>query len=85
MVDNSKHIFQIYFAAQPRRHVRNYLIQEDRVDVLILLSPVEEERFVSELKKRNIPYVLIDNQLSENNASAITVELMLILKINDIS
>lgn len=52
----------------------HYLIQEDRVDGLILLSPVEEERFVSELKKRNIPYVLIDNQLSENNASAITVD-----------
>lgn len=50
------------------------MIQEDRVDGLILLSPVEEERFVSELKKRNIPYVLIDNQLSENNASAITVD-----------
>lgn len=52
----------------------HYLIQEDRVDGLILLSPVEEERFVAELKKRNIPYVLIDNQLPENNASAITID-----------
>ncbi|WP_017814932.1 LacI family DNA-binding transcriptional regulator [Paenibacillus shenyangensis] len=52
----------------------HYLIQEDRVDGLILLSPLEEDRFVAELKKRNIPYVLIDNQLQENNSASISVD-----------
>ncbi|AJY73347.1 LacI family DNA-binding transcriptional regulator [Paenibacillus beijingensis] len=52
----------------------HYLIQEDRVDGLILLSPLEEGRLVSELKKRNIPYVIIDNQLPENTASSIAVD-----------
>ncbi|CAH0117904.1 Catabolite control protein A [Paenibacillus sp. CECT 9249] len=40
----------------------HYLIQEDRVDGLIILSPIKEEQYVVELTKRKIPFVLIDNQ-----------------------
>ncbi|AZN39323.1 LacI family DNA-binding transcriptional regulator [Paenibacillus albus] len=52
----------------------HYLIQEDRVDGLILLSPVEEDRYLVELKRRNIPYVLIDNQNAENDAYSVTID-----------
>ena len=40
----------------------HYLIDPDRVDGLILLSPVEEESFVDEIEQNGIPYVLVDNQ-----------------------
>lgn len=52
----------------------HYLIQEDRVDGLILLSPMEEDNYIVELKRRNIPYVLIDNQKPENDAFSVTID-----------
>ncbi|WP_308637534.1 LacI family DNA-binding transcriptional regulator [Paenibacillus silvisoli] len=52
----------------------HYLIQEDRVDGIILLSPIEEDHYIIEMKRRNIPYVLIDNQKPENDAYSITVD-----------
>lgn len=52
----------------------HYLIQEDRVDGLFLLSPMEEDSYVTELKRRNIPYVLIDNQQPENDAFSVTID-----------
>lgn len=51
----------------------HYLIQEDRVDGLILLSPTEEDHYIEELKRRNIPYVLIDNQHEANDDYSVTV------------
>ncbi|SFT21020.1 transcriptional regulator, LacI family [Paenibacillus sp. BC26] len=51
----------------------HYLIQEDRVDGIILLSPIEEDHYIIEMKRRNIPYVLIDNQKPENDTYSITV------------
>lgn len=50
------------------------LLQEDRVDGLILLSPMEESKYLLELKRRAIPYVLIDNQLPENDSYSITID-----------
>lgn len=52
----------------------HYLIQEDRVDGLILLSPMEEDNYIVELKRRNIPYVLIDNQKPDNDAFSVTID-----------
>ncbi|ULO07379.1 LacI family DNA-binding transcriptional regulator [Paenibacillus sp. 19GGS1-52] len=52
----------------------HYLIQEDRVDGLILLSPMEEDNYIVELKRRGIPYVLIDNQKPENDTFSITID-----------
>ncbi|MFD1887028.1 LacI family DNA-binding transcriptional regulator [Paenibacillus wenxiniae] len=53
---------------------QHYMIQEDRLDGLILLSPLEEERFVHELKARHIPYVLIDNHQPAHNAEAVQID-----------
>ncbi|QQZ62843.1 LacI family DNA-binding transcriptional regulator [Paenibacillus sonchi] len=52
----------------------HYLIQEDRVDGLILLSPMQEDNYIVELKRRGIPYVLIDNQQPENDSYSITID-----------
>ncbi|BBH22883.1 LacI family transcriptional regulator [Paenibacillus baekrokdamisoli] len=52
----------------------HYLIQEDRVDGLILLSPIEEDNYIVEMKRRKIPYVLIDNQKSDNDTYSITID-----------
>jgi DNA-binding LacI/PurR family transcriptional regulator len=52
----------------------HYLIQEDRVDGLILLSPIEEDNYIVEMKRRGIPYVLIDNQKPENDTYSITID-----------
>ncbi|MGG6310483.1 LacI family DNA-binding transcriptional regulator [Paenibacillus macerans] len=52
----------------------HYLIQEDRVDGLILLSPMEEDNYIVELKRRGIPYVLIDNQKPENDSFSVTID-----------
>lgn len=52
----------------------HYLMQEDRVDGLILLSLLEEENYILELKKRKIPFVLIDNQKQEQAVPSIIVD-----------
>ncbi|RXZ81506.1 LacI family transcriptional regulator [Paenibacillaceae bacterium] len=39
----------------------NFLFQEDRVDGIIVLSSLEEERYISELKKKRIPFVVVDS------------------------
>jgi DNA-binding LacI/PurR family transcriptional regulator len=52
----------------------HYLMQEDRVDGVILLSPLEEEKYIFELKKRKIPFVLIDNQMQEQAVPSIIVD-----------
>lgn len=49
----------------------NFLFQEDRVDGIIVLSPLDEERYVLELKRKKIPFVIIDNHIE--NTSALTV------------
>lgn len=39
-----------------------YLFQEDRVDGLLIVSPIYEDMYILELKGRKIPFVLMDNQ-----------------------
>ncbi|MDK8183060.1 LacI family DNA-binding transcriptional regulator [Paenibacillus sp. UMB4589-SE434] len=50
------------------------LIQEDRVDGLLILSAVHEELYIVELKKRKIPFVLIDNQVMQPSVSCVLVD-----------
>ncbi|MEW4371028.1 LacI family DNA-binding transcriptional regulator [Paenibacillus kandeliae] len=55
-------------------HGEHYMMQEDRLDGMILLSPVEEKELADELAKRDIPYVIIDNQLPQHSAEAISID-----------
>jgi len=50
------------------------LFQEDRVDGVILLSPIQEEEYVMELKKKKIPFVMLDNQLRASQAPSVIVD-----------
>ncbi|CAH1058312.1 LacI family DNA-binding transcriptional regulator [Paenibacillus pseudetheri] len=52
----------------------NFLFQKDRVDGIILLSPIEEKEYVEELKRKNIPFVLLDNQLQHEDVPSVVVD-----------
>ncbi|MFC5453179.1 LacI family DNA-binding transcriptional regulator [Paenibacillus aestuarii] len=50
------------------------LFQEDRVDGVILLSPVHEDSVVMELKKKKLPFILLDNQHVHASVSSVLVD-----------
>ncbi|CAH1204855.1 HTH-type transcriptional regulator DegA [Paenibacillus allorhizoplanae] len=52
----------------------NSLFQEDRVDGLVVLSPTNEFAYVTELEKKKIPFVLIDNQYCHESVSSVIVD-----------
>lgn len=52
----------------------NLLFQHDRVDGILILTPIFEESYVSSLKNKNIPFVIMDNQLFPFTVSSIVVD-----------
>lgn len=50
------------------------LFQEDRVDGVILLSPVDEDEYVMELERKNIPFILVDNSRHHAALSSVIVD-----------
>lgn len=50
------------------------MLQEDRVDGVIMLSPIQEDESMFELKKRNIPFVMLDNQQPGTSAPSVIVD-----------
>lgn len=52
---------------------RSAMFQEDRVDGVILLSPINADVFVMELKKRKVPFVILDNQQHKISAPSVVV------------
>jgi DNA-binding LacI/PurR family transcriptional regulator len=50
------------------------LYQEDRVDGVILLSPVDESEYVQELQNKRIPFILIDNSRPYPEVSSVVVD-----------
>jgi DNA-binding LacI/PurR family transcriptional regulator len=50
------------------------MFQEDRVDGVLLLSPIREDESVLELRRRGIPLVLLDNQMPHSPAPSIVVD-----------
>ncbi|OXM16875.1 LacI family DNA-binding transcriptional regulator [Paenibacillus herberti] len=51
----------------------SFLMEKDRVDGIIVLSPTWEDTLVPELQQKEIPYVIIDNQNPAYDKSAIEV------------
>lgn len=49
------------------------MFQEDRVDGVILLSPINSEIYVMELKRRKIPFVILDDQQQNTSVSSVLV------------
>ncbi|MNI28070.1 HTH-type transcriptional regulator DegA [compost metagenome] len=52
----------------------NSMFQEDRVDGVIMLSPIEEDDYVMELKRKNIPFVMLDHQHTHSSVSSVIVD-----------
>lgn len=50
------------------------LFQEDRVDGVILLSPMDEDEYVTELTKKEIPFIMIDSSSSNPSVTSIVVD-----------
>ncbi|MFX3635624.1 MAG: LacI family DNA-binding transcriptional regulator [Candidatus Pristimantibacillus sp.] len=50
------------------------MFQEDRVDGVILLSPMDEDEYIMELKKKKIPFILIDNSQRNSSVTSIIVD-----------
>lgn len=52
----------------------NFLFQHDRVDGVLILTPIFEEDYVTSLKDKNIPFVIMDNQIFPYTVSSIVVD-----------
>ncbi len=52
----------------------NFLFQHDRVDGVLILTPIFEEEYVTSLKEKNIPFVIMDNQIFPYTVSSIVVD-----------
>ncbi|WP_040950669.1 LacI family DNA-binding transcriptional regulator [Gorillibacterium massiliense] len=50
------------------------IFQEDRVDGLILLCPINEDQYAMELKKKKIPFIMLDNQQKNPSVSSVMVD-----------
>jgi DNA-binding LacI/PurR family transcriptional regulator len=55
-------------------HGSGYLIREDRVDGVIVLSPAGDDGFVKELKQSGIPCVVIDSQNDSDVPSVVKID-----------
>lgn len=56
--------------------VHRPLFEEDRVDgvILLSLSPRDEDEYISDLTKKNIPFIMIDNSMSSPSVTSIIVD-----------
>jgi DNA-binding LacI/PurR family transcriptional regulator len=50
------------------------MLREGRVDGILMLSPVNDNSYMMELKKRNIPFVLLDQHQRNLQASSVTAD-----------
>ncbi len=52
----------------------NFLFQQERVDGILILTPLYEEDYVMSLKKKKIPFVIMDNQVYPHTVPSIVVD-----------
>lgn len=52
----------------------NFIFQDQRVDGILVLTPTNEDDYILEMKKKNVPFVLIDNQNSNSSIPSILVD-----------
>lgn len=50
------------------------LFMEDRVDGILIMSPIKNEEYIMELKKRNFPFVLLDQHHTGMQVPSVTVD-----------
>lgn len=52
----------------------NFFFQQERVDGILVMTPQFEDEYVQELKSKNIPFVLLDNQHYPFKEASIVVD-----------
>jgi DNA-binding LacI/PurR family transcriptional regulator len=50
------------------------LFREDRVDGILIMSPIKDEGYIMELKKRDFPFVLLDQHHTGLQVPSVTVD-----------
>lgn len=50
------------------------LFREDRVDGIIILSPIKNDEYLLELKRKNFPFVLLDQHHSKLQVPSVTID-----------
>ncbi len=68
------YLLALFVSHEGESSLHNAMFQENRVDGMIVLSPIDEERYEQELTRKNIPYVLVDNQQHLSRSSSIQVD-----------
>ncbi|REK75638.1 LacI family DNA-binding transcriptional regulator [Paenibacillus paeoniae] len=68
------YLLALYISQENEKDMHNAIFQEDRVDGMIVLSPINEERYEQELTRKNIPYVLVDNQQVDSLAPSVQID-----------
>lgn len=68
------YLLALFISQEDENDLHNAIFQEDRVDGMIILSPINEERYEQELTRKNIPYILVDNQQESSLAPSVQVD-----------
>lgn len=68
------YLMALFISQEDENDMQNTIFHEDRVDGVIVLSPINEEKYEQELTRKNLPYVLVDNQKDNSCAPSVQVD-----------
>ncbi|WP_331459282.1 LacI family DNA-binding transcriptional regulator [Paenibacillus sp. FJAT-27812] len=68
------YLLALFISKEDETDLHSAIFQEDRVDGMFILSPIHEERYVEELTRKNIPFVMIDNQQENSTVPSVQVD-----------
>lgn len=68
------YLMALFISKEDVQDLNNAIFHEDRVDGMIVLSPINEERYEQELTSKKIPFVLVDNQKDNSLAPSVQVD-----------
>lgn len=76
---SDRNMFMVLAAASGRQELQPEsgcmrLFREGRVDGILMMAPVDDSDYMMELKKRNIPFVLLDQYQMNLQAPSVTVD-----------
>ncbi|GKU77439.1 LacI family DNA-binding transcriptional regulator [Paenibacillus sp. L3-i20] len=68
------YLLALFISDDEESDLHHAIFQEDRVDGMILLSPIHEVRYVEALMRKQIPFIMIDNQQEDIVAPSVRVD-----------
>ncbi|MBH5319637.1 LacI family DNA-binding transcriptional regulator [Paenibacillus sp. GSMTC-2017] len=69
-----QYLLALFISDDDESDLHHAIFQEDRVDGMIMLSPLSEVRYVDALTRKRIPFIMIDNQQENTPAPSIRVD-----------